>query len=200
MGINKTSRYFIGKTRRKNTSPVPSDLYLHLMRVQSATSADIPCLVTLINSAYRGDLSKKGWTTEAELLRGELRTDEANIKELMQSPGAVFLKYTDEQEVLQGCVFLQEKEMKLYLGMLSVSPLIQARGIGKQLMSSSIDHARLRGCHTIFMRVISIRSELINWYERQGYYKTGETEPFPDTPEFGIPVQPLEFIVLQKDL
>ncbi|MEI9909331.1 MAG: hypothetical protein WDO71_06520 [Bacteroidota bacterium] len=80
------------------------------MPILTATSADIPALVALLNSAYRGDASKKGWTTEADLLKGELRTDEATVKELMQTPGAVFLKYVNEENNLAGCVFLHKKE------------------------------------------------------------------------------------------
>lgn len=168
------------------------------MPLLKATSGDIPALVSLLNSAYRGDASKKGWTTEAHLLKGELRTDETTLQKLMQQPGAVFLKYTNEENETEGCVFLQKKETKLYLGMLSVSPLIQAKGIGKQLMAAAIDHAKQQNCTSVFMRVISVRHELIAWYERQGYHKTGETEPFPADDRFGIPAQPLEFVIMEK--
>ncbi len=170
------------------------------MPILTATSADIPALVALLNSAYRGDASKKGWTTEADLLKGELRTDEATVKELMQTPGAVFLKYVNEENNLAGCVFLHKKENKLYLGMLSVSPMIQAKGIGKQLMAAAAEHAQQQNCTSIFMKVISVRHELVNWYERHGYQKTGETEPFPAGNRFGVPTQPLEFVILEKNI
>lgn len=170
------------------------------MAILTAVTDDIPELVTLMNSAYRGEISKKGWTTEANLLKGEHRTDEATLNKLINSPGARFLKYVNEKKEIQGSVFLQKKENNLYLGMLSVSPLIQGKGIGKQLMAAAEIFAREQACDSIFMKVISIRHELIAWYERQGYSKSGKTEPFPVDNRFGIPTQPLEFIILEKTI
>ena len=107
------------------------------MPVVSATTHDIPDLITLINSAYRGAESRLGWTTEANLLAGEIRTDEADILKLMQAPDAVFLKFVNERGETAGTVYLRKVEGKLYLGMLSVSPRLQAKGIGKELMASA---------------------------------------------------------------
>ena len=174
--------------------------YKNLSSISPITEKDIPGLVALLNSAYRGDTSKKGWTTEADIIEGTLRTDEANIKELMQQPGTTFLKYSNEKNDILGCVFLQKKEDKLYLGMLSVSPTMQAKGTGKQLMAAAEDYARQVGCLSIFMKVISLRHELVAWYERQGYRKTGYTEPFPENNPFGKPKQPLEFLILEKSI
>ena len=169
------------------------------MHISTAHIKDIPALVKLLNGAYRGEESRKGWTTEADMVAGELRTDEANVNELMQLPGALFLKYTNERNEIEGCVFLHKRQGKLYLGMLSVSPALQTKGIGKQVMTAAELYAKEQECPAVFMRVISIRHELIAWYERQGYYKTGEVEPFDDT-KFGTAKQPIEFVVLQKDL
>jgi ribosomal protein S18 acetylase RimI-like enzyme len=170
------------------------------MAIAQAKTEDIPALVKLLNSAYRGDDSKKGWTTEAHLLAGDLRTDAANLNELMQAPGAVFLKYVNKEDSLGGCVFLQKKAHRLYLGMLSVSPWMQAQGIGKQLMAAAEEYAKDRQCTSIFMKVISVRDELIAWYERKGYSRTGKTEPFPTDKKFGVPTQELEFIILEKKI
>ncbi len=169
------------------------------MPVSVATTEDIRPLVILLNNAYRGEGSKKGWTSEADMVSGELRTNVAAVKELMQLPGAIFLKYTNDADKMEGCVFLQKKNKKLYLGMLSVAPLLQAKGIGKQIMTAAEQYARQQECKTVFMRVISIRHELIAWYERQGYYKTGEVQPFEDS-EFGKAKKPIEFVVMQKIL
>lgn len=169
------------------------------MPVLIASKEDIPDLVKLLNNAYRGEGSKQGWTTEADMVAGDLRTDVANMKELMQLPGAVFLKYTNDENVTEGCVFLHKREGKLYLGMFCVSPSLQNKGIGKQIMAAAELYASEQGCPAVFMRVISIRHELIAWYERQGYYKTGEVQPFDDT-KFGTATKPIEFIVMQKDL
>jgi ribosomal protein S18 acetylase RimI-like enzyme len=170
------------------------------MTITIAGNKDIDELVSLLNSAYRGESSKKGWTTEANLLKGDLRTDANTLRDLLQTPGATFLKGINEQNQIEACVFLHKKGDKLYLGMLSVSPLIQAKGIGKQLMQAAENYAKENQCSSIFMKVISVRHELIAWYERQGYRRTGETEPFPTDNRFGIPVEPLEFIILEKNI
>ena len=170
-----------------------------MMSINKATIQDIPQLVTLINSAYRGEHSKKGWTTEANLLDG-VRTDPDSLEKMMAKENAVILKYSDEANVVQGCVYLEERDRKMYLGMLTVSPLLQAKGIGKKLLVQAEKYAEDKKCSTVEMTVISVRDELIKWYEKYGYRKTGETKPFPSDPKFGIPKQPLEFIVMEKVL
>lgn len=175
-----------------------SNLYLHKMPVSIADSKDIPALVSLINSAYRGEASKKGWTTEADLLKGELRTDIATLNTLIQNKNAVFLKYQSENGNIAGCIYLDKQEQGLYLGMLTVSPQLQGAGVGKHLLKAADDYARKNNCSSIFMNVISLRHELIAWYERHGYYPTGERKPFPTDHQFGIPTQPLEFIIMSK--
>jgi ribosomal protein S18 acetylase RimI-like enzyme len=167
--------------------------------ISYAGPSDIPAIVKLLNSAYRGDSSRKGWTTEADLLQGEIRTDEQEVEKLMNQPGSVFLKYSDTTN-LSGCVNLQQHGDKIYLGMLSVSPHIQARGIGRQLMAAAESHAKKQTCSAIYMTVISVRKELIAWYERLGYKATGETKPFLVDQKYGIPTQELMFLVLQKEL
>jgi ribosomal protein S18 acetylase RimI-like enzyme len=170
------------------------------MQVTYAGVEDISRLVTLLNRGYRGNESKKGWTTEAGLFNGDKRTDESVLLERMKDPQAVFLKYTNPEGEIEGCVFLRQEKTKLYLGMLCVSPDAQARGTGKLLLQKAEEHARYLHCTSIYMQVISARQELICWYERRGYQKTGETAPFPDDPRFGIPTQPLEFIILEKNV
>lgn len=100
------------------------------MHISAANMEDIPVLAKLVNSAYRGESSKKGWTTEADLLDG-IRTDEESLKEIFRKPGAVILKYTTANGIIAGTVYLQKQGQKLYLGMLTVSPEIQTQGIGK---------------------------------------------------------------------
>ena len=168
--------------------------------ISLASLADIPQLVELVNSAYRGESSKRGWTTEADLLGG-IRTNEGTMQKLMEEPGSILLQCRNENKELLGCVNLQKQQDELYLGMLTVSPNLQGGGIGKELLSASEQYARQQQLKTIAMTVISIRSELIAWYERRGYYRTGETKPFPSSdPSIGIPKQPLEFVVLKKAL
>lgn len=170
------------------------------MQVSIINEQDYPSIVALVNAAYRGEASKEGWTTEANLITGDKRVDEERLAIELLQPGAVVLKLNTDEGQLLGCVFLHHTEFGLYLGMLSVWPGLQAKGIGKTLMWAAEQHARSVGTRRIYMNVVSVRTELISWYQRLGYSKTGETKPFPDTPEFGVPLFPLEFIVLEKYL
>ena len=168
------------------------------MNIILAGIDDIPELVLLINSAYRGDASRKGWTTEADLLQGELRTDISTLTGIMNKPGATVLKYISDEGKINGCVYLQKQERGLYLGMLTVAPELQAGGIGKKLLEAAAGHAKQNHCPSIFMNVISLRGELIAWYERHGYQLTGEIKPLPADNRFGVPTQPLEFAIMEK--
>ena len=150
----------------------------------------------LVNRAYRGESSRKGWTTEADLLDG-IRTDEVGSEGNAAKPRRTMLKYEEAGQLL-GCVYLETKGQDLYLGMLTVSPDAQASGIGKQLLLAAEQLAHDRKCRAITMTVITARHELIAWYERRGYRSTGEMQPFPDDPRFGMPKQPLEFMVMEK--
>lgn len=166
--------------------------------ISPATEPDVAALNHLVNSAYRGESSKKGWTTEADLLDGS-RTDEPSLRLMVQNPKVTILKYEDSGHLL-GCVYLEEKGPDLYLGMLTVSPDAQTNGIGKRLMAAAEQLALTKGCRAITMTVITVRHELIAWYERRGFRTTGETQPFPTDPRFGLPKQPLSFVVLEKVL
>lgn len=170
------------------------------MSIFKATAEDIPVLVPLINSAYRGEGSKKGWTTEADLLEGEIRTDIPYLTSLLSNPDAAVLKYINDEGLVTGCVYLEKFPRGIYLGMLTVSPERQAGGIGKKLLAAAENFAKENKCAGIFMNVISIRQELIAWYERHGYKKTGETNSFPADNKFGTPTQSLEFIIMEKIL
>jgi len=169
------------------------------MKITEVTLNDIPLLEKLINSAYRGESSKKGWTTEADFIGG-IRTDEDSLIEMIINPEAVILKYCDDDNRIQGCVYLEKKDKHMYLGMLTVSPVLQSKGIGKILMASAEEFARDRKCNEIVITVISIRHELIGWYERRGFLRTGEKKSFPSDMKFGIPRIPLELIVMKKKL
>ncbi len=168
------------------------------MQISQATQNDISALNKLINSAYRGESSKAGWTTEADLLGGQ-RTDEEDLKTIISKEGCSFLKYTDDAGEIIGCVHLEKHGDKMYLGMLTVSPVLQGGGIGKQMMAASEKLAKEENCIAVYMQVIKGRTELIEWYERQGYNDTGERKPFPyGDLRFGIPKAELEFIIMEK--
>lgn len=164
-----------------------------------ATPQDLPELSRLVNGAYRGDTARKGWTFESDLFDG-IRTSEAMLAEMLAKPTVTILLFREETtNALVGSVYLEKKEGIMYLGMLTVSPEIQSKGLGKQLLSEAERFARTQNCTTIEMTVISRRTELIAWYERRGYTLTGETQPFPaaDT-RFGLPKMELEFVVMRK--
>jgi len=150
-----------------------------------------------VNSAYRGETSKKGWTTEADLLDG-IRIDEATLLKYFEDPRVTILKNTNEEGRITGCVYLEKREPKLYVGMFSVSPVLQGNGVGRNLLLAAEDYAKQLNCSIITMTVISTRTELISWYERRGFKPTGETVPFHDGTKFGIPKQAIELIVMEK--
>lgn len=167
--------------------------------ITKATLQDIPALNTLINSAYRGESSKKGWTTEAHLLEGK-RTTEEELTAIFLDPKNTFLKYTENDKII-GSVLLIEKEHQLYVGMLTVSPELQNSGIGKKMLAEAEVHAKTLGLSTLSMTVVSVRSELIAWYNRHGYVDTGEREPFPASDiHINVSDKPLEFIHLEKKI
>jgi ribosomal protein S18 acetylase RimI-like enzyme len=167
--------------------------------ILKATLEDIPRLNELVNSAYRGDTSRKGWTTEADLLDGT-RTDESAIKSFFEEPGSTILKCIDEGKIV-GCVRLLKHGNQLYLGMFAVDPSAQSKGIGKKILREAEVEAQKQNCKSIDMTVISDRKELIDWYKRHGYVEVGEKKPMVfDNPSGGIPKKDLYFITLEKFL
>ena len=165
--------------------------------IEKAGLNDVAALNLLVNSAYRGDESKKGWTTEAFMLEG-VRIDDDELIEMMNEPNSSVFKYV-ENDVILGCVLLKIQENKLYLGMLCVNPELQNSGIGKKILRFADDFAVENKLIAIKMTVISQRVELINWYNRHGYLDSGFREPFPEQHDKDvISGGKLEFIVLEK--
>lgn len=166
-----------------------------------ATLADAPALVALINCAYRGPASPRAWTTETHLLDGP-RISEDHVLSMLETTGttpAALLKYVQDG-LLLGCVHLEPKGHQLYLGTLAVAPEAQAQGVGRQLLAAADNYAHQHGCTTIKITVLSARPELLAWYERHGYVRTGAAEAFPATTAFGRPRQPLTLLELVKSL
>ena len=166
-----------------------------------ATLDDVPALHALVESAYRGEASRAGWTTEADFLDGQ-RTDVDELTTLVRGP-ATRLLLAHEGASLVGCVMLREEPRCAYLGMLSVRPGLQSSGIGRALLAEAERAAREDlGRGEMRMRVLSLRDTLLAWYERRGYRPSGEREPFPyDEPRAGTPKRAdLEFVVLRKAL
>lgn len=167
--------------------------------ITKATLADVPALNNLVNYVYRGEASKKGWTTEADLLDGQ-RIDEATLAEYITDTDTVILKYIDDNGAIKASVYLKKTDRGLYLGMLSVNPELQNSGVGKLMLTKAEGYALENNFDKIWMTVISVRDTLIAYYQRNGYQLTGEAEPFPTDTKFGVPKQPLILWVLEKPL
>lgn len=158
-----------------------------MIKFRKALIIDVPRIETLVNSAYRGEHAKKGWTTEADILDGQ-RTDQEKLQELISNPGSeIQLALDGETEEIIGCVHLSKETDALYFGMLTVEPTRQGMGIGKEMLVQIEKVAKRLGLQHIRMTVIKGRDELVAYYERFGFKKTGNTEPFPDDPRYGIP-------------
>ncbi len=172
-----------------------------------ATEADVPALVALIESAYRGDASRAGWTTEAELLDGR-RTDPEGVTAVINAPDSRMMVVELEQEPGAGavpvaCCQLERRDGHAYFGMFAVTPGRQGGGLGKLVLAEAERFARdAWGVGEMRMTVISLRDDLIAWYERRGYRRTGRMTPFPYGDErFGLPRRDdLRFELLVKTL
>lgn len=167
--------------------------------IKEAEANDLPVISELVNSAYRGETSRKGWTTEADLLDG-IRIDITTLEFYIEGEKSTILKCVNDENTIVGCVYLMAEGNALYLGMLTVAPELQNKGIGKKLLVASEQYAKTAGLQKISITVITKRVELIGWYERNGFIKTGERQPFPKEERFGIPKEPLEFFVMEKNL
>lgn len=168
------------------------------MNIAHASLHDTEAIVELLNSAYRGEPSLQGWTTEAHLIAGDVRTDAATVQKVLQTNGSVILKCCADDGSIIGTVNLQQHAQKIYLGMFAVKPHLQGKGVGKLLLEAAEIHTRNAGCIAIYMHVVSVRQELIDWYKRHGYVDTGERKPFHEDGLTGQHLQPLEFAVLEK--
>ncbi|GGX95810.1 N-acetyltransferase [Streptomyces fructofermentans] len=168
---------------------------------RDAADADVDALVALVESAYRGDSSRTGWTTEADILEGR-RTDAEGVREVMKAPDGRLLT-VERDGAIVACCQLEHRGDHAYFGMFAVSPALQGAGLGKVIIAEAERIAReIWGVREMHMTVISVREDLIAWYERRGYRRTGRMTPFPYGDErFGIPQRDdLRFELLVKDL
>ncbi|MBP2437712.1 GNAT family N-acetyltransferase [Microbacterium amylolyticum] len=168
---------------------------------RTAEPSDVPEIVRLVESAYRGEASRAGWTTEADLLAGQ-RTDPEQVDEMLIAEGSVVF-LAERGGTIVACCHLENRDDHVYIGMFAVSPPAQGAGYGRTVLAAAEDFARAEwGANEARMTVIIQRIELIAWYERRGYAKTGHTSPFPyGDDRFGIPQHDdLAFETLVKPL
>ena len=168
---------------------------------RSATAEDAPAIVALVQSAYRGAASRVGWTTEADLLDGQ-RTDVAAVAALIESPASRIL-LCEQDDTMLASAHLERQGDTCHFGMFAVRPDRQGAGLGKAMLAEAERIARAAwACRALQMTVITQRTELIGWYERRGYQRTGEFKAFPyGDARFGLPKRnDLRLEVLQKVL
>lgn len=173
----------------------------HSLTFRDAIDADVDTLVALIESAYRGASSRAGWTTEADILQGQ-RTDPEGVLAVIKAPDSRLLTVERDGTVV-ACCQLEHRGDHAYFGMFAVSPLLQGSGLGKVIIAEAERQVRETwGATEMHMTVISVREDLIAWYERRGYRRTGKMTPFPYGDErFGIPQRDdLAFELLVKEL
>lgn len=163
-----------------------------------ADKNDAPAITVLVNSAYRGDSSRAGWTTEADLLTG-VRVNPEDVRELIETEDSLILLCLRDGNII-GSVNLLKTEDAAYLGMFAVNPELQGGGIGKQFMQAAEDLVKQRWhAKKMWMTVITTRHELIAYYERRGYQRTGRIKPFPaEVPDECRLVKDIEMEELEK--
>ncbi|GAA2333457.1 GNAT family N-acetyltransferase [Dactylosporangium salmoneum] len=168
---------------------------------REAAPGDVQRLVELVQSAYRGESSRAGWTTEADLLDGQRADGDMVAAAIADPAGAVLVAETAGE--LVACCQIERRTGHAYFGMFAVDPARQAAGLGAAVLAEAERRAR-DGWQVTEMRmtVIVQREELIAWYVRRGYARTGELSPFPYGDErFGRPRRTdLAFETLTKSL
>lgn len=172
------------------------------MFIREASTEDIPDLHKLIESAYRGEASRVGWTTEADLLAGQ-RTDPDELAAILADPTQRILSAW-RGDNLGGCIVIADRGAGCgYFGMLSVFPPMQSFGVGRQLVAAAEVAAKaLFEADRMRISVFPQRETLISWYERLGYRLTGDTLPFPyGNSRYGLPLRDdLHFVVMERAL
>jgi ribosomal protein S18 acetylase RimI-like enzyme len=175
----------------------PGELY-----TTQARAADVPALVELINGAYRGESSRRGWTNETDLVGGR-RIDAATLEAIVANADEAMLVLR-AQSGLFACAHVAPLGQGVAtIALLTVRPALQASGLGRQMLAAAERHAQARlGARTIEITVVSAREELVAWYERRGYRATGELRPFPYNDErFGVPKRDgLTMLVMRRAL
>lgn len=166
---------------------------------RAATRSDVSALAALINRAYRGESSRLGWTTEADLLSG-LRIDGMGVKAIVDDPDST-LWLSEQDGRIVASLHARHRNGAVHLGLFSVEPALQGAGIGTRLLSFAEAEAKKKWkVRKAVMEVISRRHDLIAYYERHGYHQTGETVAFPTSSLWHPLVSDLEMAVLEKSL
>ncbi|KAI1501900.1 putative acetyltransferase [Biscogniauxia marginata] len=173
------------------------------LQFRIATLDDASRLQALVQSAYRGETSRQGWTTEADLLTDDRINVEGIIAKITKPDSAVLLATDDGGALVSCCEIFKRSADVAYFGMFAVDPRRQGGGLGRQVLTYTEDYCRRAwGVKKLELGVIWSREELISWYLRRGFRKTGESRPFPyEELVNGTTLQDdLHFEVFEKDL
>lgn len=167
-----------------------------------AAEPDVPAVVALVERAYRGEASRGGWTTEADLLDGQ-RTDAAAVRAVVEARASRLLLLDGRDGLLACCSLTDHGAGVVHLGMFAVAPEAQGGGTGRRVLAAAEASAeRELGARVVEMAVLVQREDLLAWYARRGYAPTGERRPFPyGDDRFGLPRRDdLEFLVIERPL
>jgi N-acetylglutamate synthase-like GNAT family acetyltransferase len=172
-----------------------------LIVCRRAVASDAENLVDLIKSAYRGEASRSGWTSEADFVGGD-RIDANQVLSMIESVDSCFLVLERAGEIVGCCHIQKQGEGNTYFGTFSIRPTLQGRGLGDRLLSEAEREASAAyGAAELEIVVLGQQEKLIEWYERRGFRRTGDTQPFPADERFARPLRDdLYFVVLKKDL
>jgi ribosomal protein S18 acetylase RimI-like enzyme len=174
------------------------------LTLRPAGPADLPALVTLMNTAYRGVGKEASWNTESRYIDGPRTSETHLLDEIARKPKACLLVAQESSGgPLLGCVLLAPLEDdRWHVGSLAVDSPLQKSGLGRRLLEAAEAWAAQRGATIIEIEVVNVRDTLIAWYERRGYRLTGATNPFPyGDSRFGTPLrEDLSFVLLEKSL
>jgi predicted N-acetyltransferase YhbS len=168
------------------------------LTLRHATPADADAIAALVNAAYRPAKGQQGWTHESALVAG-LRTDTAKVLAVLARADSVMLVALHAGAIV-ACVHVEREGSSAGIGMLAVAPAQQGKGAGHWLLCEAERVAvHTFGAHTLKLVVISARQELVSFYARRGYRKTGAVSPYPAAQGFGTPLSAgLTIEVLEK--
>jgi ribosomal protein S18 acetylase RimI-like enzyme len=174
------------------------------MQLERASDSDFPAIISLVNAAYRGTGAVESWNIETGIIEGTRLTESLLREDMASRPDARLMVTRDpESHAIIGTVWLEPRHDDVwYLGLFTIEPALQKAHLGRALLSAAEDFAMAHGAKSIRMSVLGVRFSLISWYERRGYHRTGETEPYPyGDNRFGTPLRDdLSFVILLKQL
>jgi GNAT superfamily N-acetyltransferase len=172
------------------------------LEFRDAVAADAPAVRSLVVRSYRGESSRTGWTTEADILTDE-RIDLPGVEQKIAAPDGFVLLGHGAGELVACCELRRSGAQVAYFGLFAVEPRYQAGGIGRRVLDHAERLAVRRWAVTAMeLQVIAQRTDLIAWYRRRGYSPTGERRSFPfDALVNGVALRSdLYFAVLAKEL